>query len=242
MCLALSALGLVLNVFANLLLIMRFSSTNQRWVRIATISSLLMWWAKTAVAAVNLIIFGATTRNGAGYSYAAGFWCAVVSVTDAVFISFALLFHFLLAFRKENQQDMAEVRREGRKFMLSVTFFLIILGFQALAYNRLEGWSYSDAIYFSVQTSLTIGYGDFAPSTAAGKVLVFPFAVLTISQLGNEIALIISYIGQRTNERRDRWRAKYEGAMHREAQALRPKAGLIEEMALIHQINQKEEM
>ncbi len=93
-----------------------------------------------------------------------------------------------------------------------------------------------------MQTALTIGYGDFTPVTTAGKILVFPFSVLTISQLGNEIALIITFISARAEDRRSKWRKRYEGAMHREANELRPKASLVEEMALIHQINSREEM
>ena len=126
--------------------------------------------------------------------------------------------------------------------MMSVTIFLGILGLQALAFCKIEHWAYSDSIYFSVQTALTIGYGDFTPSTPAGKVLVFPFSVLTISQLGNEIALIIGFISARADERRDRWRKRYEKAMHDMADRKRPQAGLLEEMALIHYINSREEM
>jgi potassium channel subfamily K len=100
----------------------------------------------------------------------------------------------------------------------------------------------SPYIPHSRQTALTIGFGDIKPATTAGKILVFPFSVLTISQLGNEIALIIGFISSRAEERRARWRLKYEAAMHREANKLRPKASLVEEMALIHQINTREEM
>jgi hypothetical protein len=58
------------------------------------------------------------------------------------------------------------VRLEGKKFMLSVTFLLVIIGFQSLAYSQLEGWLYSDAIYFSVQwpvlepLSLSVHHAD----------------------------------------------------------------------------------
>lgn len=126
--------------------------------------------------------------------------------------------------------------------MLSVTFLIAIIALQSLAFYRIEGWSYSDAIYFSVQVALTIGYGDYAPSTTAGKVLIFPFAVLTISQLGNQISLVIAYFAARSDARRSQWRAKYEKAMHREAETIRPHASLTEEMALIYQINQREQM
>ncbi|ORY28329.1 hypothetical protein BCR39DRAFT_535524 [Naematelia encephala] len=239
--LALSGLGLGVNILANALLLVRFMSRESFWIRQSTRLSLLFWVVKTVVAAVNLIIFGILTRNGNGYTYAEGFWCAVVSIIDSGIISIALLFHYFLAFGRENH-DTNEVRLEGRKFMLSVTWFLVILAFQSLAFCKIEHWAYSDAIYFSIQTALTIGYGDFTPTTAAGKVLVFPFSVLTISQLGNEIALIIAFISTRSDERRSKWRKRYENAMHREANALRPTASLIEEMALIHQINNREEL
>lgn len=235
----LSAVGLTLNVGANILLIMRFSSHTQVWVRHTTVWSLVCWLGKTAVAAVNLIVFGLLTRNTEGYAYTEGFWCAVVSMIDSGIISIALLLHFFMAFR--SAEDSVEVRIEGRKFMLSVQLFLIILGLQACAFYKLEGWEYSDAIYFSVQTALTIGYGDLVPTTTAGKILIFPFSVLTISQLGNEIALIIAFISGRAEARRDKWRRKYEGMMHREAKRLRPTATLIEEMALIQEINEREE-
>lgn len=95
---------------------------------------------------------------------------------------------------------------------------------------------------FSTQTALTIGFGDYSPTSTAGKVLVFIFSVLTISQLGNEIGNIISFFSSLAQQRRDSWRRKYEGAMHREANSLRPNASLLEEMALIAQINRREEL
>lgn len=240
-CLALSAVGLGLNVLANLLLLLRFSTRSQAYTSIATRISLLSWIGKTLVAAVNLIVFGVVARNGPGYSFDEGFWCAVVSIIDAGIITILLLLHYFYAFRPGGDHDL-DLRMQGRQFMLSVTAFLGILAIQALAFSKIEGWSYLDSIYFSVQTALTIGFGDYSPEHTAGKVLVFIFSVLTISQLGNEIALIIAFISAHANERRDRWRRRYEGMMHRQANVKRPDAGLIEEMALIHQINSREEM
>jgi len=201
----------------------------------------MMWLAKTGLAFANLTVFGIASRNGSDWSYSEGFWCAVISVINSGIICITLLLHYFLAFGNEDE-DTKEVRTQGRRFMLSVTAFFTILAIQSLVFCKIESWAYSDAIYFSVQTALTIGYGDFAPTTTAGKVLIFPFSVLTISQLGNEIALIISFISSRSAERRDRWKRRYELAMHREAEALQPKATLVEEMALIHQINSREDM
>lgn len=238
--LALSAVGLGLNVLANLLLLLRFSTRSKAYTSMATRISLLSWIGKTLVAAANLVVFGILTRNGPGYSYIEGFWCAVVSIIDSGIISILLILHYIYAFRHGSDSDL-DLRMQGRQFMLSVTAFLIILAIQALAFCKIEEWSYLDSIYFSVQTALTIGFGDYSPTHPAGKVLVFIFSVLTISQLGNEIALIISFISSRANERRNKWRRRYEGVMHREANLRKPRAGLIEEMALIHEINSREQ-
>jgi hypothetical protein len=160
---------------------------------------------------------------------------------------------------KTEQEDEREVRLEGKKFMLSVTFFLAIIGFQALAYSQLEGWLYSDSIYFSVQwpvleplflsvdhadkafSALRIGYGDLVPTNTWAKILVFPFFILTVSQLGNEIVIIFSFIRGRTEARRDKWHKRYEGTMHAEANRLRPTGSLMQEMALIEEINRREQ-
>jgi hypothetical protein len=46
-----------------------------------------------------------------------------------------------------------------------------------LFYWRIEGWSPLDAFYFSSTPLTTVGYGDLAPETAAGKLFTvfYPF-------------------------------------------------------------------
>jgi uncharacterized membrane protein (UPF0182 family) len=49
---------------------------------------------------------------------------------------------------------------------LAVALILLASTFYWLA----EGWSPLDSVYFSVTTIATVGYGDLAPKTAAGKI------------------------------------------------------------------------
>lgn len=46
----------------------------------------------------------------------------------------------------------------------------IVLASGTILYPLLEGWSILDAFYFSVIWLTTVGFGDFAPETTAGKI------------------------------------------------------------------------
>lgn len=52
--------------------------------------------------------------------------------------------------------------------ILALTFAFI--AFASVFYWWVEGWSPVDAVYFSVITIATVGYGDFAPHTTLGKL------------------------------------------------------------------------
>ncbi|OIQ18659.1 MAG: hypothetical protein BM557_06970 [Flavobacterium sp. MedPE-SWcel] len=56
----------------------------------------------------------------------------------------------------------------------------VVLFIGTIAYRFLEGWSYIDSLYFSVVTLTTIGFGDFAPQTDAGKLFTILYIILGI--------------------------------------------------------------
>jgi len=64
--------------------------------------------------------------------------------------------------------------------------FLILLS-GTLFYKSVEGWSWIDAIYFSVMTAATIGFGDLVPTTTASKVFTIFYAT---SSVGVFVALV----------------------------------------------------
>ncbi|QLC49726.1 two pore domain potassium channel family protein [Methanolobus zinderi] len=59
--------------------------------------------------------------------------------------------------------------------------FNVLIG--AFLYNRLEGWSFFDSVYFVVITLTTIGYGDFTPTTPVTRFLTIFFAMNGIAIL-----------------------------------------------------------
>ena len=81
----------------------------------------------------------------------------------------------------------AATLRDARvRLLLGLTGTLILLA--SLVYRWLEGWSWLDALFFSVVTISTVGYGDLVPQTAAGKIF-------TILYIFSGIGLFVAAAG-----------------------------------------------
>jgi len=70
------------------------------------------------------------------------------------------------------------------KPVTQITSVLIIavflLGFGTVYFHETEGWSYTDAFYFSTMTLTTIGYGDLTPSTNMTKIFTSFYAIFGV--------------------------------------------------------------
>jgi potassium channel subfamily K, other eukaryote len=86
--------------------------------------------------------------------------------------------------------------------MVQILIFFFFVGVWALIFSQTEHRTYTDGIYFVVVTTLTIGFGDITPQTAAMKVLIFPFTVVGISLLAVVITSIVQLLGDRTRRRK----------------------------------------
>ena len=78
--------------------------------------------------------------------------------------------------------------------MLQTISFMIYMVGGAGVYAKIEGWMFLDALYFTNYTLLTVGIGDYAPSTHLGRGLLFPYAIGGIVILGLVIGSIRSLV------------------------------------------------
>ena len=78
------------------------------------------------------------------------------------------LFKIILSFLQDKEYHQ----------LLGITLIILALG--TISYHYLEGWSWIDALYFSIITLTTIGYGDFSPQTTAGKLFTIAYVILGI--------------------------------------------------------------
>ena len=78
------------------------------------------------------------------------------------------LFKIILSFLQDKEYHQ----------LLGITLIILALG--TISYHYLEGWSWIDALYFSIITLTTIDYGDFSPQTKAGKLFTIAYVILGI--------------------------------------------------------------
>jgi hypothetical protein len=87
-------------------------------------------------------------------------------------------------------------------FLTFLTLFILLIG--TFFYHYIEGFSWIDAFYFCVVTLATVGYGDIAPKTDAGKI----FTVFYILMGAGIIGAFAKSFFERAKERREKLREK----------------------------------
>ena len=99
----------------------------------------------------------------------------------AIFIALSIFFGFFRELRDLFKQP------EYRAILVWVIILLVV---GTIFYNQVEGWEVLDSLYFSVVTLSTVGYGDFSPSTAAGKVFAIVYMLVGLGLLTAFVSML----------------------------------------------------
>lgn len=82
--------------------------------------------------------------------------------------------------------------RRDPEFRALGLLLVLTLTVAAAFYWEVEQWSLLDSFYFCVMTISTIGYGDFAPTTAGSKIFTMGFAILGIGLFASFVAKLVA--------------------------------------------------
>ncbi len=73
--------------------------------------------------------------------------------------------------------------------LLSLAFAILLIG---QIVRKLEGWSWFDAVYWSLITTSTVGYGDFRPTRRWSKALSVVIAMIGLIFTGIIVGIAVN--------------------------------------------------
>jgi hypothetical protein len=88
---------------------------------------------------------------------------------------------------KSDEAEYARVIRQFR-FVAGIAFVTLLTG--AVFYHFVEDLRWIDSFYFCVVTLATVGYGDIAPHTDAGKLFTIFYILVGVGIIGGFINLL----------------------------------------------------
>ncbi|CAG7561939.1 unnamed protein product [Fusarium equiseti] len=118
-------------------------------------------------------------------SFYYGMFAAILYFADATLLT--LTFWGASTNRYEKSLPLTPSQRS---LMLQSILLLIYILLGAYFFSEIESWNYLDAVYWTVVTLFTVGFGDYHPTTDLGRGLLIPVALAGIISLG----LVISSV------------------------------------------------
>ncbi len=99
--------------------------------------------------------------------------------------------------RKELQSFIKDLSYRRVAYLASA---FIVIG--AVFYHLVEKFTWLDSFYFTFVTLATVGYGDFTPKTAAGKIFTMFYVLFGITIFIILAKVVLAGVAIRTNNNR----------------------------------------
>ncbi|KAH8655153.1 hypothetical protein BGZ60DRAFT_568232 [Tricladium varicosporioides] len=150
------------------------------------------------LSSISLVALTTSLRYALPYEYilTQAYYYAVFSAV-LYFLVATMMAITVFGFYKGHYDEEFKLTVRRRSLMIQTSGFLLYLLSGAAVYAHVENWEYLDSVYWADYTILTVGIGDFAPSTHLGRSLLFPFATGGIIIFGLVICTIRSLVVDR---------------------------------------------
>jgi hypothetical protein len=88
------------------------------------------------------------------------------------------------------EEELREIRSKG---IVDGFFLFIALISGAIGMMIIEGWSFSDALYWASVTACTVGYGDVTPDTDSGKIFTIIYTIISCALAAKGFRDVVTY-------------------------------------------------
>ncbi|KAF1976546.1 voltage-gated potassium channel [Bimuria novae-zelandiae CBS 107.79] len=192
-CYYVNVASLICGFLGNIFLLFNFTQ-RIRYI-IALPATIILWCFATGfLIAITAAMEIYAPPNRPFQTYTQGFWYAIAAASFYFLCSMLLMINMLGYFLGHYPDNFA-LSDSQRTLILQTMVFFIWLAGGAAVFMKIEedsgtDWGFADSLYFCDVTVLTVGFGDFYPTTNLGRGIAFPFSVGGIVTL----ALIVSSI------------------------------------------------
>jgi voltage-gated potassium channel len=94
------------------------------------------------------------------------------------------------------------------EYRAGIIWLVLLLVVGVIFYHEVERLSWLDALYFSVITISTVGYGDFSPTTTASKVFTMVYILFGMSIFVSFASMLVHESFERQKQRAEKKAAK----------------------------------
>ncbi|TKA80052.1 hypothetical protein B0A55_01758 [Friedmanniomyces simplex] len=137
---------------------------------------------------------------GANHALTEAFYYAIFAAIIYLIIGSLMCFTVYGAVKGHYERDF-RLTNSQRTLMLQTMMFIAYILLGALVFSRIEEWNFTVAVYWANVTLLTVGLGDYSPSTNVGRGLLIPFALGGILMVGLVVGSIRSLVLDRGKEK-----------------------------------------
>lgn len=81
-----------------------------------------------------------------------------------------------------------------RHFILTVILTVLLVFFGTVGYMTIEGWSFGDALYMTIITLATVGYGEVHQVSDTGRIFTIFLIVLGVGYFMYVVGLIVQFL------------------------------------------------
>lgn len=179
------AFSMTCAVLANVCIILRFL---EKRVVTMTILCIVFLSIHDIINIVALIIFGVSHRFNDGFTYGEAFWMTICSTVISLVTNVSLIIDFICT--PDFKTSGSGLTRKQRTLMILLIILFVYIALGSLVNSYLLSLSFINALYFTVTTIETIGFGDIVPDTPGSRIFICFYAAFGIVNLAVVVGMV----------------------------------------------------